>query len=466
MKTQKNRVPAGRKLVGQAAGAAALLSISISLAFAAPVFDQSVLNFKGQVSSMGALPGSDAEVKGRAFIPGQKVTLSRGGIVLNADQPLEVDEKGEFSAKLAIPADSVPGVHPVVVQASGPSAAVILDLKISPDVALQGENKYTLTANRLVQGLYQVAYSDKNDSLFVTAAIGRPPVKESSLLKVNPKTLEIEARVDAALDQSRDDGHRMAVYGVGLDDEKGTVWTTNTRQGAVAVYKQDDLSLVKQFDAGVAGHARDVLVHAAAGKAYVSMPMANKLAVFDTNKLEHLKDIEIESLARGGKFGTYSLALDAKGNKLYTVSGSSNEAAVIDTTTDTVEKVIALDGVRGAIGVAVDPSSKRLFVAAQGSDNVIIVDLESGKTLHNVAVGAGALNVAFDAATGNAYIANRGAGTVTVVDTDGQIVANLPGGTLPNHVVSDDKGTVYVVNKSRGKEDPQGDRVTRIEASK
>src|SRR5690606_5026626 len=129
--------------------------------------------------------------------------------------------------------------------------AVILDLKISPDVPLSGEDKYTLTSKRLVQGLYQVAYSSKNDRLFVTTAIGRPPVKESSLLKVNPATLEVEASAEMALAKSRDDGHRLAVYGIGLDDANGNVWTTNTRDGAVAVYKQSDLSLVKQFDSGL-----------------------------------------------------------------------------------------------------------------------------------------------------------------------------------------------------------------------
>src|SRR5690606_15344518 len=307
--------------------------------------DQSVLNFQGQVSSQGAVPGAEAEIRGRAFVPGQKVTLSRGSVVLNEGKPFVVDEKGEFSGKLAIPADSVPGVHPVVVQASGPSAAVILDLKVSPEVPLSGEDKYTLTSKRLVQGLYQVAYSSKSDRLFVTSAVGRPPVKESSLLKVNPATLEIEKSVEMPLDASRNDGNRMAVYGLGVDDERGTVWVTNTRQGAVAVYKQSDLSLIKQFDAGVTNHARDIIVDTAVDKVYASSPMENTIAVFDASKNELLKTIEIASKQRGAKFGTFSLALDAKGAKLYTVSSSTNEAAIIDTNTDTVEKVFPVEGV-------------------------------------------------------------------------------------------------------------------------
>ncbi|RYY66606.1 MAG: ATP-binding protein, partial [Comamonadaceae bacterium] len=71
-------------------------------------------------------------------------------------------------------------------------------------------------------------------------------------------------------------------------------------------------------------------------------------------------------------------------------------------------------------------------------------------------------NVAVDANRGLAYVPNRGAGTVTVVDTNGKIVANLPGGTLPNHVTFDGKGSIFAVNKARGADDAQGDRITRI----
>ena len=79
-----------------------------------------------------------------------------------------------------------------------------------------------------------------------------------------------------------------------------------------------------------------------------------------------------------------------------------------------------------------------------------------------VTYGAGALNVAFEPVSGLAYVTNRGAGTVTVVDGDGKVVGNLDGGTFPNHVREDGKGNVFAVNKSRGAEDPKGDRITRI----
>ena len=112
--------------------------------------------------------------------------------------------------------------------------------------------------------------------------------------------------------------------------------------------------------------------------------------------------------------------------------------------------------------VAFDPKTNRLLVASQGSDNLVIVDAATSEVLHDVKVGAGPLNVAVDHARGLAYVPSRAAGTVTVVSLDGSIIANLPGGTYPNHVTEDGKGTIYAINKSRSAEDPEGDRITRI----
>lgn len=452
-----------QRLVRQAAFALGALSLSLSTAFAAATFDQPATDFNGRVSAQGVvLPGGEAKIVGRGFVPGQQITLSRGGEVLNTDGPYKADDKGNFEATVKIPENAVAARHPIVVQAMGPVAAVVFDLKVSPDVPLSGEDRYTVQSEKLVQGLYQSAYSAKSDRLFVTSAVGRPPVKQSQLLKVNPQTLAIEAQVTPAVAKSHDDGRVYAVYGVAVDDEAGTVWVTNTRDNTVAVYKQSDLSLVKQFDAGLAPHARDVVIVPGVNKAYVSVPTQDIVVVFDTKKLEKIKDIDVKSGIRGEDFGTMSLALDAENGKLYTVAMNTAEIAVIDVKTDTVEKVIPVAGAVSGAGIAVDAKGQRAYVAAQGSDNVSVVDLASGKVLANTPVGAGALNVVFDPVKRVVYAANRGAGTVTVLDADGKIVANLDGGSLPNHVSLDGKGNAFLLNKSRGADDAEGDRINRL----
>ena len=433
--------------------------------------------------------GSDIVLSGDNFAPGQEVTIWYGATQLTTE-PVRADGDGKFSWKTTIPDDASIGQHQLIVNAEKPTASAIFNVKVSPKIDLVGADKFELTDSKLVRGLYQAAYSAKNDDLFVTSAVGRPPVKESALLRIDPATLQIEAQINpaaapaperrsgaapagadeegAAAGGGQQRGQRepgvFAVYGVGVDDSKDTVWVTNTRQNTVAVYKQSDLSLVKQFDPGLIGHPRDVVVDEARGRAYVSSARNNVVAVIDTGSLEIIKNIEIRSSKRGREqFGTASLALDKDSSKLFTVSLTTNELAIIDLETEEVNKVIPVKDALSAIGVAYDPETKRAFIASQGSDNLSIVDTESGETLHSVPVGAGSLSVTYDPVNKVAFVSNRGAGTVTAVSPDGQIVANLDGGSNPNHIIADGKGHVYAINKSRGEDDPTGDRISRID---
>lgn len=460
-----NRSAAGLRLIVTAG----VLALSLGTALAQVAFDAPDADFQGRVRAGAAqqgeavYSGSEVKVTGQNFKPGQSVTISRGTQVLG-DGAVTTDPEGKFEAKFKLPDDAVVGTHPLVLTTAAPYHAEIVDLKVSPRIALSGEDKFDVTSGKPGAGLYQSAYSAKSDALFVTSSVGRPPEVSSALLKLDPATLAVQASATPAAAPSRKDGEPggvFAVYGIGVDDANGTVWTTNTRQNTVAVYNQSDLSLVKQFDAGTVEHARDVVVDEKHGKAYVSSTGAPRVAVLDTKSLSFVKYIEIDSTQRGQSFSAGSLQLDPVSGKLYTVSLTTGEAAIIDVASDSVEKVFKVEGARVAIGVAHDAETDRIFVAGQGTDNLLIVDAKSGKTLSNVAVGAGALNVAFDPALRLAFVSSRDAGTVTVVDPDGNIVANLENAPLANHVVTDGKGVIYAVNKGRA-DDPKSDRVSRI----
>lgn len=411
--------------------------------------------------------GTTVTISGEDLVPGQQITLMRGATVLNADGPLTVAADGTFSFDVAVDAEAVTGLQPVVVIGENPAAATVVDLKVSPQVPVSGAEQFTILSQPVTRGLYQVAYSPKSNALFVTAAVGRPPVKESSLVKVNPDTLETIASVTPDAAPAREDGSDgglFAVYGIAVDDANGTVWVTNTRQNTIAVYKQDDLSLVKQFEPGAATHGRDVVIDEANGRAYVSTSFTPEILVFDTRTLEPLDPITVPSKIRGEDFGTMALDLDAKAGKLVTASLNTPEAAVIDLKTGDV-KVIEAKGAQGASGAAYDAQDGLIFVASQKTDNLLILDADTGAVLHDVEVGAGPLNVTFEPVSRRAFVANRGSGTITVVDTAGKIVANLDAGSFPNQLRADGKGNVYAVNKSRGENDEAGDRVWRIHAA-
>ncbi|MGC3987007.1 MAG: ATP-binding protein [Pseudorhodoferax sp.] len=472
-----NRRPAAR----WARPVQTVLAVSMALGLAAcasgPQFDASDAAFKGRIAVTDTpvvLAGKPVTLAGRDFKPGQKVTVSYGGVVLG--QTATADKDGNFRTQFVLPANADVGRYSLVASAAEPAASLLVPLKISPNVPLSGQERFNVQSQTLVPGLYQAGYSAKTDRVFVTSAVGRPPVTRSELVKVNAQTLAIEQRVTAPVAPAAPARPGApapaanalpglyAVYGVGVDDANGNVWVTNTRQNTVAVYRQSDLAIVKQFEPGVVPHARDILVDGVQGKAYASPVGVPQIAVFNTKTPALLKNIPIQTGIRGPQakdFSPMSLALDTASSRLFVVS-SGGEVAIVNTRTDTVEKVFPVETAVSASGIAYDAQTDRIFVAAQGSDNVVIVDAKTGKTLHDVKVGAGTLNVGFDPVKRLVYAANRASDTVTILDTDGKIVGNLDVGSFPNHIALDGKGTAFTVNKARGSEDGEGDRIGRI----
>lgn len=449
----------------------AALPASSALAQSAAAFPAPAKTFEGRVGFAAAtrgqpiLPGAEVTTTGQGFAPGQTVRLLHGTTPLTPD--LTADAEGGFEARFRLPADAAVGVHPLVVVSPAPYAAVVAELKVSPAIPASGEDRYDILRGAATRGLYQSAYSAKNDAIFVTSAVGRPPVRQSELLRMDADTLAIEARMTPApaparvgRDGAPADGGLFAVYGVGVDDAHDTVWVTQSRQNTVAVYRQSDLSLVRQFDPGTVNHARDVVVDQALNKAYASATFEPEVVVFDTARPEVARRIAIASTVRGERFSAASLSLNAEAHRLYVVSNSTNEVAVIDTRTDAVLKVLPVPGARSAIGVSHDPRTGRIFVAAQGSDNVVILDGETGAVVADTPVGAGALNVVFDPVSRQAFVANRGSSTIAVVDADGRLLASLDGAPQANHVATDGRGVIYAVTK--GGEQDDANTVWRI----
>lgn len=416
-------------------------------------------------SGGGIEAGQEAQVNGRGFAAGQRVEILYGDIALTS-APLVADVEGNVSGRIAIPANAVPGIYPVGVLVREPYRLSIAELKVSPTIPVFGEEGFDIRKASVVRGQYQSAYNAADNTLFVTSAVGRPPVRESEILKLDGTSLEVLARVSPAPvpGTAPADGASgvYAVYGIALDNSKGTLWVTNTRQNTVAVYKQDDLSLVKQFPVGTVGHARDVRVHEGLGRAFASAGTSPNIEVFDTGTLEKVATISIQSGIRGQNFSAMSLSLDRAANRLYVAGLSTGEVAVVDLQTNQVLNVFRIPGAQGLIGVSHDPATGRIYASAQGSDSLYILDGASGELLFHTPVGAGSHNVAVDAAGRRVYVEGRVAGWLTVTDMDGKIVANL--GQMPrlNHVEIGGNGVIYAVDKSSGATDGDLDVIYRI----
>lgn len=425
--------------------------------FDAPAAPSGEVEFSGKNRSP-IVAGGEVEVSGSGFQPEQEVFLHRGQTLIGKEG-LTADAEGEFSFTFSLPEDAALGLHPIVVQTQNPDTAAIADLKVSPDLPLSGEDGFDVTSAKLVPGLYQLAYSDASNALFVASSSGRPPEGTSRILRVNPETLEIEAEVTPPTNA---EGAVIGAFGIDVDDTNGNIWVTNTRNNSVAVYRQDDLSLVKQFEAGSVENPRDILVDEANNRAYVSTHTRGEVEVLDTQAMEVLEPLTVESSLRGGEFGVMGIALDEEGGKLYAASLLSPEVARFDLKTGEAT-VFEVAGAVRPTGIEVDPETGRIFVASQNSDDLVAIDGETGEVVFDTPVGSGALSVVLDEATGQLFIASRVSDTITVLDPEtGKITANLDGGSFPNHVIAVGDGTIYAVNKARGQDDERGDHIRRI----
>lgn len=408
--------------------------------------------------------GTVVKVAGEGFRPSQSVSILYGDTALT-DGPLTADADGKVQAEITLPADAAPGIHQIVIFTEEPYSALVEELKVWPQVAEQGVDGFEVLATNPTNGLYQSAYSEASGALFAAATAFGDPIK-SEIVKIDPATMQVTARVTppAAPDRRGRGGTMMtdqvyAAFGIGVDDANGTIWVTNTFQNSVAVYRQSDLSLVKQFDEGAVYHSRDVVIDQELGKAYVTASMTPDVYVFDTRTLEQVAVITIDTPQRGKSVGTASLSLDPEAHKLYVASIPTEEIAIIDTQTDKVSKVLPVPGGRATIGVSHDPATGRIFVVGRDTDGVTIMDEETGDLVAHTYFGSYPINVMFDADTGLAYATARNGGMVGVVDVDGNLVANFGGVKYANHVADGPDGTVYVVDK-RGGDD--GDMITRI----
>ncbi len=279
------------------------------------------------------------------------------------------------------------GTQTLTITQGNPTADYTASVKISPVIT---------APDPIQQGLYQTDYSARADAVFATSA---NVTTTSTIYKLDPDTLAVQKSVVPAFVNGTD-GALWAAYGIGVDDTNGTVWVSQTRQNTVAVYSQDDLSLIKQFPAGTTTHSRDVVYDPASDQVFVSSASEGSsgdgyISVFNAKTLEKVKDVQTGART---VFSPVSLALDESTDTLYSVSLTTSRLGVLDTKSlnFTTLDLPGLPAGSKASGVAIDEKTNRVYVASQNADSLLIADAATGATVAQVATGAGALNVAFD----------------------------------------------------------------------
>lgn len=326
----------------------------------------------------------------------------------------------------------------------------------TPDVVRERET--VATGTPLPGELYQLGYSRRNDALWVTstthrAAPGRVPAT-SAIYRLDPRTRAVEATITPrTLDAGTADERPEAGYGIAVDDRRNRLWVSATREEAVVVYHQITGERIATI--GGLGHARDIVIDARHGRAYVSDPINGAISIVDTSTLRVVDVLRNDPVPA---FSPMSLALTHhRGTTLlYTVNLEDGALVAHDPRRGTTRVVSRTGGVR-ASGVAVDPRRGRAYVASQTSADLRTVNLRTGEVIATVPAGASALNTAVDPATGRVYTALFTGSSVLVTEArTGARIDEVTTGKA-THDVAVAAGRVWALDQA-----PTGARLWRL----
>jgi YVTN family beta-propeller protein len=254
------------------------------------------------------------------------------------------------------------------------------------------------------------AYDPSRHLLFI-AHLG-----DSAVTVVDTHTAKVVANIDG-LNQ---------VHGVLAIPESGRVYATATGAHQVAVIDEASFKVVTTIPVG---DYPDGLAYAPdAGKIYVSDEAGSGEAVIDV-----ASNRRIVVIAIGGEAG--NTQYDPASKHIFVNVQDRSELVEIDPRTDTVVGRHRLAGARGNHGLVIDAARHVAFVACEGNDRLLVVDLQRMNVTATFALGRGADVLAFDPGLRLLYVASE-SGIVSMFMENGGGFRSVGAGWLAPHAHS------------------------------
>jgi YVTN family beta-propeller protein len=234
------------------------------------------------------------------------------------------------------------------------------------------------------------------------------------------------------------------VHGVLAIPELGRVYATATKTNEVVSIDATNLKITARIPAGIYPD----------GLAYA--PEVRKLYVSDEEgKTETVIDVQsnerIASIPLGGSVG--NTQYDAASKHIFVNVQGTAELIEIDPVTNTIVQRIPVPGAEGNHGLLIVPTLRLAFIACEGNDKLLVMDLRNKKIVYRFNVGKGLDVPAYDAGLGLLYLASE-SGLVSEFKVSSQGVTKIGEGLVgPNaHTVAVDPKTheVYFPLKEVG----------------
>jgi YVTN family beta-propeller protein len=147
-------------------------------------------------------------------------------------------------------------------------------------------------------------------------------------------------------------------------------------------------------------------------KLFVSMPLANQVAVVDTNTWRVVANIDA---------GTKPLRVRLQPDERYLWVGNDAGVTVIDTATSKVVAQIATG--KGHHELDFSKDNRFAFVSNQEDGTLSVIDVQKLAKLKDLNIGGPITSVTFSPLGNAVYVVNSAQGSITVVDTRSQQIA-------------------------------------------
>jgi YVTN family beta-propeller protein len=224
-----------------------------------------------------------------------------------------------------------------------------------------------------------------------------------------------------------------SVHGVLAIPELSRVYASATGSNEVVAIDETTLSITARMPGGIYPD----------GMAYAPDP--HKLYVSnETGETETVIDVRsnarIATIPLGGEAG--NTQYDPVSRHIFVNVQSRRQLAEIDPVTDRVVARIDLPGARGNHGLLIEPEQRFAFIACEGNDKLLVLDMRTMRVTSSFDVGQNPDVLAFDPQLHLLYVAGE-AGIVSMFRADAGKVSKIGDGRIgPNaHVVAVDGAT-------------------------
>ena len=213
------------------------------------------------------------------------------------------------------------------------------------------------------------------------------------------------------------------VHGVLAIPERGMVYASATGTNEVVAIDETSLKITARVPAGVYpdGMAYAPDVH----KLFVSDEHGNTDTVIDLTT-----NTRVATIPLGGEVGNSEY--DAATKHVFTNVQTRSQLVEMDPATDQVVDRIDLPGAQGNHGLLIVPEIRKAFIACEGNNKLLVLDLASRKIVASFDVGRDPDVLAYDRGRNLLYVAGE-SGVVSLFNVDAATVTKRGEGLLAPH---------------------------------